>query len=986
MTTSDPGFTLGHVQGGSLIRANLAAPMGVAVRTGTTATAAPPLAGGIRGNWMVAPRRPTLVTVLAAVVGAIGGLALVGWIFDLSPLTEVIPGSVGMKANAAVALLLLAAGIALAEGSGMRRALAGAAAGAAALIAGLSLLEYAVGNLGIDQLLFSDPQGVSGASPAGRMAPFTAVVLLLLAVGIGTWTRTRSQASQLVATLAGVTAFIALIGYVFGDSRFYEPVGHSAMAVNTAVAVLLASTAVVIGAGGRLSSFLVAGDGTTVLARRALAGMVLLCLGFALLGAHEAQTGVLSATIAITLICLFTVVTMAGAVVTGVARVRGIEEAGLSEQHVDTERESAASATTEKARELEVLRRLSVATAGLVDENALAGLAVAGAIELVRADGAVLRWYEPDTDSIRRLSTANGQNLGDESIPALGSALGEAILTRAAVLINDYDTSERIDEKARLPEVKALLAVPLLLDRVPVGAMGVVSFGDRKFELSEATPLSLLGLQVAAAIAAARLHSSLLASEERFRGAFEDSGIGMILIGPSRTMLRVNDAACGVLGFSAEVLVGKRLRDFADPAGLVSLDPAIARIRAGDLAQDQAELLFRKADGSSAWARLHLSLMRDVEDKGGRTILVQLEDITSAKEADEAVHAGRALLAEVLSSAPILLFALDLEGRITLAEGSLATRTVASSAALIGLDLRERFKGEPTATTHLERALAGETFSGQIDLPSLGRWLEVSYAPIFDSVGSMIGSSWLAVDVSDRANAAAAQRDSELKTRLVATVNHEVRTPLSAVLGFTELLITERAGPLNDKQKRYLGNIDTAGRHLLDLINDSLDLSKIAAGRMDLQLSVLDLRPFLDRAAEQVAPIARKKTISLVVEAGANALVLADNRKLLQVVWNLLSNSIRHTPDNGCITLSGIPVGDHIEIAVRDTGIGIPEDQLERIFEEYSQVGKSNGGTGLGLPVSRKLARLMNGDLRVSSHLGVGSTFTITLPAGSLAA
>jgi signal transduction histidine kinase len=240
----------------------------------------------------------------------------------------------------------------------------------------------------------------------------------------------------------------------------------------------------------------------------------------------------------------------------------------------------------------------------------------------------------------------------------------------------------------------------------------------------------------------------------------------------------------------------------------------------------------------------------------------------------------------------------------------------------------------------------------------------------------------MATDVSDRVKGNLAREESDAKSRLVAVVNHEVRTPLNSILGFTELLLNEGAGPLTDKQRRYATNVEAAGRHLLALVNDSLDLSRIAAGRMDMEIFDLELAPILDQAAGQIQPLVDSRGLEIRVDAGGRPWVKADRRRLLQVLWNLLSNAIRHTPTGGVITISARMAPGSVAISVKDTGIGIPADQLERIFEEYVQVEGQGDGTGLGLPVSRRLAKLMDGDIRVVSEVGVGSTFTVTLPRG----
>ena len=330
-----------------------------------------------------------------------------------------------------------------------------------------------------------------------------------------------------------------------------------------------------------------------------------------------------------------------------------------------------------------------------------------------------------------------------------------------------------------------------------------------------------------------------------------------------------------------------------------------------------------------------------------------------------------------------MLRASDRDGTIARAEGRASVGLLGvESGAAVGLNIYEVMKDSPESLEHLRRGFAGESFSGIIELASLGVWVEARYTPTLDADGRVIGMTGIAADISDRIKGDQAREESDAKSRLVAVVNHEVRTPLNSILGFTELLLSDRVGSLNDKQRRYAGNVEAAGRHLLALVNDSLDLSRIAAGKMDMEIVELELAPILDQAAGQIQPLVDSRGLEIRVDAGGHPWVKADRRRLLQVLWNLLSNAIRHTPTGGVITISAKAKKTTVEISVTDTGIGIACDQIERIFEEYAQVEGQADGTGLGLPVSRRLSKLMDGDIKVVSEVGAGSTFTMTLPRG----
>jgi signal transduction histidine kinase len=225
---------------------------------------------------------------------------------------------------------------------------------------------------------------------------------------------------------------------------------------------------------------------------------------------------------------------------------------------------------------------------------------------------------------------------------------------------------------------------------------------------------------------------------------------------------------------------------------------------------------------------------------------------------------------------------------------------------------------------------------------------------------------------------------SQHKSEFLANMSHELRTPLNAIIGFSEVLAEKMFGDVNDKQAEYLQDILESGRHLLSLINDILDLSKIEAGRMELEASEFDLPQAIQNALTLVRERALRRGIALhhVIDDRV-ADIRADERKVKQILLNLLSNAIKFTPEGGRIEVRAAPADGLIEVSVTDSGVGIaPEDQ-EAVFEEFRQVGtadKKAEGTGLGLALSRKFIELHGGRIWVTSQVGVGSTFRFTLP------
>jgi signal transduction histidine kinase len=225
---------------------------------------------------------------------------------------------------------------------------------------------------------------------------------------------------------------------------------------------------------------------------------------------------------------------------------------------------------------------------------------------------------------------------------------------------------------------------------------------------------------------------------------------------------------------------------------------------------------------------------------------------------------------------------------------------------------------------------------------------------------------------------------SQHKSEFLANMSHELRTPLNAIIGFSEVLSERMFGELNEKQEEYLKDIYASGTHLLSLINDILDLSKIEAGRMELELTDFHLPQAIANALTLVRERAGRRGIALAHTMDERlGEIRGDERKIKQVLLNLLSNAVKFTSEGGRIEIAAVSKDGLAKVSVSDTGVGIaPEDQ-EKVFEEFRQVGaaeKKAEGTGLGLTLCRKFVELHDGNIWVKSQVGVGSTFTFTIP------
>ncbi|HET9869186.1 MAG TPA: ATP-binding protein [bacterium] len=266
---------------------------------------------------------------------------------------------------------------------------------------------------------------------------------------------------------------------------------------------------------------------------------------------------------------------------------------------------------------------------------------------------------------------------------------------------------------------------------------------------------------------------------------------------------------------------------------------------------------------------------------------------------------------------------------------------------------------------------------------------EISLSPVETPEGTFVTAA--VRDVSDRKrqmeeeNRRVAEAN-RLKSEFLANMSHELRTPLNAIIGFSELMHNGKVGPVSDEHKEYLGDILTSARHLLQLINDVLDLTKVEAGKMEFRPELVDLPKVVSEVKEILRGLAAPKRLKLEVAVDpALDRVVLDASKLKQVLYNYLSNAIKFTPEDGRVTLRAFPEGaDRFRLEVEDTGIGIQEGDLHKLFIEFQQLdagsAKKYAGTGLGLALTKRIVEAQGGEVGVKSRPGEGSVFWAVFP------
>ena len=419
------------------------------------------------------------------------------------------------------------------------------------------------------------------------------------------------------------------------------------------------------------------------------------------------------------------------------------------------------------------------------------------------------------------------------------------------------------------------------------------------------------------------------------------------------------------------------------------------------------------ADGHIVWLQDIVTVMA-VNDQPVQLRGVAVE-ITAKKQAEQQLEQYRAHLEELvaartaelrlriaaLNASANAVIITDTAGTVVWANPAFTSLTGYSLEEVVGRNPRifksgkqdQAFYGELWRTIQ-----AGDVWRGEIINRRKDGGLyheEMTITPVRDDVGRITHFIAVKQDVTARRrmedelrNAVrAANAANQAKSQFLANMSHELRTPLNAIIGFSQVLQEEYFGDLTEKQAEYVADILESGEHLLSLINDILDLSKIESGKLELEFSDVAVNQVLESSLTLIRQKARKHGITLTLNVAPEiegVTITADERKLRQVLLNLLSNAAKFTPDGGKITVEANKQGEEIVISVSDTGIGIPAEEQARIFDEFHQVGQpadKPAGTGLGLAISKRIVEMHGGTIGVeSAGIGKGSRFYFTIP------
>jgi PAS domain S-box-containing protein len=507
-------------------------------------------------------------------------------------------------------------------------------------------------------------------------------------------------------------------------------------------------------------------------------------------------------------------------------------------------------------------------------------------------------------------------------------------------------------------------------------------------------------------------NAALLSSESRFRSLYASMTQGVVYQDAEGRVTDANPAAERLLGVPLAQLAGG-----AGARGGAALEavrgPSRRALETGEVVRGERIAVFDPALGETRWLRVDAVPERRAGEDRPFRVYALFDDVTDAVRAEEmrerlaeAEREGRERMTRAFEQAPVAICATRGPDHVfELANASY--RGLLPGRELVGRPAREALaEVDPAVFALLDRVYeTGEPYVGvefpvRYDRDGSGvpqdAHFNLVYQPLRDAAGAVTGILTVANEVTDQVLARralerareSAEEANLAKSQFLRTVSHELRTPLNAIAGYADLVLMGLRGPVTDDQRLDLERIKRASQHLLGLINDILSFAKLEAGQVELDVGDVDLPATVGEVETLVAPqLAAKGLRYDGWECARGLRVRADAERVRQVLLNLLSNAVKFTNPGGSIAVECEAGAEDVAVRVRDTGIGIPPEALERIFDPFVQVGRDlrapSDGVGLGLAISRDLARRMGGELTAASRVGEGSVFTLTLPRGA---
>ncbi len=675
------------------------------------------------------------------------------------------------------------------------------------------------------------------------------------------------------------------------------------------------------------------------------------------------------------------------------------------------------SSLDEQQRRVRLLYELS-ASSNLSTEEQLEATLKAGVDNLGMDLGIISQIREDEYKVLHFFPESSGLKQG--MIFDLGETYCSiALVAEDIVAIDEMKASEYASHPCYAAfNLESYIGVPIRVNGEPFGTLNFSRTEIRKTTFTDADHdfVRLMGQWVSRVLEQERATRELQRSEEKFRALVRSAVVGVITMDAYGIIESFNDSAEQIFGYKKDEVIGNNVTLLMGSPEADNHDGFLKRFRDGkghNRVGESVEVVGRRKDGASVYLDLGIN---EVRTEGSHFLTGTFRDITEMKmAADDLANAHLQLKSVFNSATQIGIIATDLEGKITIFNPGAERMLGYSSEEIIGqvsdiFHLESEVKQRATELSkELGRPITG--FDTYVALAKLGGFAEKEWTYVRkdgsqltvdsavtatrDTKGEITGFLGIALDITQRKHGeealrlakSVAEEANQTKSEFLTNMSHELRTPLNSVIGFSNIILRNTNSKLDEKEITYLERIQANGKHLLELINDILDLSKVEAGSMELEIVSLNVGDLIEDLIGQVESQVAQKPVTLVKELPKKIVdVQTDPGKLKQILLNLVSNAIKFT-EEGDVTVkveTDLKTNRPIAISVSDTGIGIPEKRISHIFDEFEQVDSSTqrkyGGTGLGLAISKALCELMGYDLEVESEVDRGSTFKIDIP------
>jgi len=499
---------------------------------------------------------------------------------------------------------------------------------------------------------------------------------------------------------------------------------------------------------------------------------------------------------------------------------------------------------------------------------------------------------------------------------------------------------------------------------------------------------------------------ALQASEARYHLLVENANDSIIVVQDGRLKF-ANRITSELTGYSNQELISRPFPEFIHPDDRDMMAERYLRRLKGDISLPRYDFRLVTRDGSIKWIEIGAVL---IDWEGRPASLNFLTDITERKHAEDALRDSEARFRTVMKGSPVIVAHIDRDLRYTwiynphpdfdpaFVQGKRDDEIAVNEGTRQLVQLKRQVI-ETGSTAHAEIAFP---------LSEGGRVYEITAEPLKDDSGMVIGATTVSFDITQRKQAEDALKQAheqledrvarrteelqkanlklqeldQLKTIFIASMSHELRSPLSLIIGFTDIILQEISGEINQEQRRQFTLVKKNANHLLSLISDVLDINKVEAGKAEMIIEEFNLSVLSREVRDNFKVVADKKGLALSLESPPTLLLESDKRRTKQILVNLLSNALKFT-DRGEIKIKIATKDQMVEMSVRDSGSGIKKEDMYKLFNAFSQIpnpGRIEEGTGLGLYLSKKNAHLLGGDILVESEPGKGSVFTLSLP------